>query len=721
MSKTVNVLLTKNVSATVNDTSLDFTLDGASSVVSVRTIDGTILPFEEDGNKVHVNNVAGQGFDGNLVVEYYESELSEENAIGIANDRPSTSFVVNNRLYIVDGRSYNYINNDTLYSATANAYVPTTWINITVGENGDAGTEYEQRNMLSPKFKNTFIPDGLTAEYDLSERDLDSDDIEVYVYGVKKSKGDDYEVDKTMGRVTFPKGKIPPISTRLAEKLRQGFTEGEPPLYNNKSDEADIGNADTYPEYHAGVEITASKTYKSLNGVEEKNSLADAINNCTIATVFDNRVFLSGNKSYPNHIFYCGMSNGYTDPTYFGVLNYIQDGVGNSPITGMIPVSNTLMVLKSDNDQDGTTFFHTPTDTGNHVLPRIYPSTQGLGGLGCIGACVNFLDDPVFVSKLGLEGVNQLSVRLERNISHRSSLVDAYLLREDLSKASIAEWNGYLVLLVGGKIFLADSRQRYTDDTGNMQYEWYYLEDIAVYIGQKLDYQYATPTISAKITHNGKEYDLVGGEGSVDGDVSVYVKDGWYITYVIKGDKAVYCETKGNMTGGDRKEAVLVKSMKDNLFFGTSNGVVCSFNFDMREKDGHIPTECYTFDGRTILSGFATLMDNCGIPHLCKKTVKKSLVIKTKSFISSAAKIKVRTNRQPYTQVARINSSIFIFDSIDFTDLSFIMDEKSLFAVNEKEKKWVEKQLFFYSDEFKKPFGLYYVAQRYQVTGRYKE
>ena len=167
--------------------------------------------------------------------------------------------------------------------------------------------------------------------------------------------------------------------------------------------------------------------------------------------------------------------------------------------------------------------------------------------------------------------------------------------------------------------------------------------------------------------------------------------------------------------------ATVVKSMENNLFFGTKNGVVCSFNFDMRDENGEIAPKYYSFDERTILSGCATKMDCCGIPHLNKNTVKKSTVIKTKSFQSSAAKIRVRTNRKPYEQIARINSTLFSFDNMDFSDFSFITTEQSLFAVKEKEKKWVEKQYYIYSDEYMKPFALFYLSFRYNISGRYKE
>lgn len=91
----------------------------------------------------------------------------------------------------------------------------------------------------------------------------------------------------------------------------------------------------------------------------------------------------------------------------------MQDGVGLSPITGIMCVSDTLMVLKADTQQDSSIYFHTATNSNQNLLPRIYPSVQGLSGLGCVGACCNFLDDPIFISRLGVEGVSQLKYRLK--------------------------------------------------------------------------------------------------------------------------------------------------------------------------------------------------------------------------------------------------------------------------------------------------------------------
>ena len=681
-----------------------------------------------------------------LYLSYYEGAIKTEDALFAGmNARKSASFIFNNRLYIVDGVNYLLYDGSKVSSVLDNAYIPTTYKNIIPsGENADAGKEYEHRNLLQPKFKHTFFGDGENKVFYMNENELDAI-AEVKVYGETLTEGDGYTVNLLEGKIELTEAPAKPADKNL-------------------------------PETHAGVEITAEKAYES-----------EQITGCTLSAIFDERVFLSGNPDHPNNIYYCGRNNitGRTDPSYFPATNYVADGVGMAAITGMLVVADTLMVLKGDTQQDGSVYFHTAYATGDDLHPKDYPSTRGLAGIGCLGACINFLDDPVFISRLGVEAVGQLSVRYERAIEHRSSLIDAKLVNMVLKNASLEEWNGYLIALVDGKIFMADSRQRYAHDTGVVQYEWYYLEDIGIFKNQYLEYRYATRLYSefegvnvhyctkckkgakqctcGNTEHHieipislantvfyhdtGETKDLTGtianapdADGTASAEifdelVNVIIDDTSYSIGVYYAIHEVYdeltnefvryeaylCEGKGNYTGGTFNEACIVKSLENNLFFGTVNGIVCSFNFDKRNEMGEIPPQFYSYDERTIHCGCATKMDCCGVPHLTKNTVKKSTVVKTKSLQASAAKIKVRTNKKPYNQIARINSSLFSFENMDFSDYSFITTEQSLFSVKEKEKQWVEKQYYIYSDEYLKPFALYYISFRYNIAGRYKE
>ena len=671
-----------------------------------------------------------------ITVNYREQTITEDkrlkiglNAEGegttpiVMRDMQSQSFVFNNRIYIIDGEHYYVISvlNDKLkkekrYSAediSRFAKVPTVYRNISVATPpvDIASHEYEQKNLLCDKYIHTYIADGTTVNYPLYDNDYSS--VSVSVYG----------------------------KTNTAFSISNGvLTFKEAPKSPDKENK---------PETYAGVELTFTKTDTSIARDEAM------IKKCTIATTFDKRIFLTGNPDYPNRIWYCGYNNttGYEDATYFGELDYVDDGVENAPITGLIPVADTLAAIKNHARQDSSVYFHTRFETTEGIIPVSYPSEPGLNGIGCLGACVNFLDDPVFISRLGVEAIGQLSVRLERAIEHRSSLIDAKLVNLDLTKAKLTEWNGYLVVLASdGKVFMADSRQRYTHDSGVMQYEWYYLEGIGTYEDQVPEYTYSPikyDDAPNTVTIDDVEYEVTSAtniynaltmksENLVNtallltsvrkdiGDFHYIVERTWdgktYDEYnePLIVYKAILCEHRGGYTGGTFYPATTIVTIDDNIFFGCDNGVVCSFNFDKRESDGTFNAKYYSFDNRTIYCGIATKMDNCGVPHLTKSTIKKSTVIKTKAMRASVAKVKIRTNNKGYESLARVTSRVFGFDDMDFSDFSFISTDQTIFAIKEKEKHWVEKQHWIYSDEFCRPFSINYVAFRYKISGRIK-
>jgi hypothetical protein len=652
------------------------------------------------------------------------------------NARESVSFIFNNRLYIIDGKHYLVFDGTNISDVKDSAYIPTTYINIIpTGENADIGEEYEQRNMLSPYFRHTFIADGSNKVFTMNERELDEVS-SVKVYG-RLLDFDAYSVDLAGGVIT------------LAEAPTKPEDNG-------------------YPEFHAGVEITAKKAVYEAKDVKVRRAdgsvttlgayrgdnpdeFISMIESATVAAIFDNRVFLSGIPGKPNLILFCGRnSTGYADPSYIGILNYMEDGVGTTPITAMLGVAGTLLVLKNDTQQDGSVYYHTPMETGEDILPKIYPAEAGLAGVGCLGAACNFLDDPVFVSKLGLDAISQLKISSERSREHRSSLVDAKLINSsDLKNSRLCEYGGYLVLLCDGKMFLADSRQVYQNAAGHNEYEWFYLEEIGVYSGQTEAYFYVEDFPVSLMNDDGSRKDFTVIYKKTDYAVKLFtdfpegevmpissalsIRDESFdektytvaIVELLSGEiAALLCDTTGEMSGGEFSPAVSVKTINNNLYFGTRGGDVCSFNFDKRNKtDGTIAPLWYTFDGRAIYSGVALKNDNCGLLNMTKSTVKRSLVVKVKNFAALAAKISVKTNKKPMAEAGNISLSRGVnsfFSYMDFSDFSFIEDGESIFAIREKEKKWVEKQYFIFTDKFMKPFALFNASFKYTVIGKYK-
>lgn len=632
------------------------------------------LPIKNDGSSLIEYTRA----DGSVI---YFHDCDKQFYLGSEkeNEKINTWFEVNGAIYIVtkmrliklsyekdeDGK---YGVEKTTIGVQDNEYpyVPTTYINLPQSgwqqdENNAYGAEYEQRNLLTSTFMVTYISDGSTftidgeytnAKFVLPETPngltvgTTTADINgtQYVLQLKTFENDkrmhpDGYIELTGFYFNYPKWKWAPIDIPKGTKIT----------------------------------VTLSKTIKGVNGASDATNAANLVLGCTKACLYDNRVFLTGNPACPNHIFWSGFNaeTGAIEPTYFGILDNMYDGIGGSKITGIMPVAETLVVLKSENNE-GTMYFHTPYTTGEDIQPKIYPSARGISSAGCIGDCINFLDDPVFISRLGLEGIDKMSAGLERTIGHRSSNVDAVLLKCDLSKAKLAEWDGYLLLLADGQLFMADSRQRFQHHTGSVQYEWYYIDTVGEWVGAK----------------------------------EVKGKDN---------------KPTGELTGGEFSPAVDLVSVNGNVYFVTERGNLLMFNFDGYDTNGELDPSLYTFDGHRIKCGVAFKMDNVGIPHLTKTTIKKSTVIKMKPLRRSSAKVKVRSNRVPYHELNKLYSVRFDFNDIEFSDFAFLDGEQSLFVIYEKEKKWVEKQYYIYSDEFCRPFALYSLAFRYYVAGRYKE
>lgn len=375
--------------------------------------------------------------------------------------------------------------------------------------------------------------------------------------------------------------------------------------------------------YDANASYDASTADSALN----------VLRKCTITAIFDGRIFFTGNPDLPNTVLYSARDlTSANNPAYIGVYNYFNDGVGDKRNTAMISTPSMLIVCKENTKQDGSCWYHVGKDTGYDLIPRVYPSTQGVAGIGCVGAATNFSDDPVFLSSDGLMAIGKQTVNLERTVEHRSSNVDLKLKRCSLSDARMAEWKGYLIILVDGQMFLADSRQLFQHDTGVTQYEWYYADDVGIYIGQKQ--MVATTTGSIYATVNGKQVDLTAPEyadrltwsqnGGASGIVYVNsdtesarysstdllasnaailldgVDTGLKFPIVQTGRGAYLATYVDQYDGGSFSPAVSLCVSGDRLLLGTEHGEILCFNTDRRGKtvwrairrpDGFTPAE----------------------------------------------------------------------------------------------------------------------------------
>jgi hypothetical protein len=408
------------------------------------------------------------------------------------NKAPGNAFVYENVWYYKDGT--NYLKYDGTTVEQIGGYIPTTSI-ARKPEGG--GTVYEDVNMLTGMRKNTFLSDGGSFVYFLDVRNLDTDFVPQITHNGEAVPEADYTVDYTEGKITF---------TNYAP---------DAPLTDGQDN----------------IVVTFKKT---VPGYREN------ILKCNLLQVFDNRVFFSGNPDHPNVVWHCSLN----DPSYVSDLDYYREGLDTAAVKGMVAGNNALWVFREPSDANTTVFYHTPTLDKEYG--KIYPSTHSSVTTGCVGKAINFNDDIVFFSERGMEGISG-DVTTEQVVAHRSSMVDRKLTAEaEYRNMVLEEWEGYLLVFVGQRVYLADSRAMFTNENHG-EYEWFYwdlgkavictcVSSGVLYLGMadgiytlsdmtvSVPSYWVTPKDKFNNPHKQKTTNKRGCVAEATGDVSVYVK-----------------------------------------------------------------------------------------------------------------------------------------------------------------------------------------------------
>ena len=338
------------------------------------------------------------------------------------NPAKSVGFIYNNILFIKDGLNY------LEYNGSVCKDVEGTIPNVAIHNmNSNSTKMIQEANLITDYCYEEYLPDGTKTEFPLSQKEVSN--VTVWdISGVNEVQiTTGFTVDTTNGLVTF--------------------------------DIAPEKSADK-----ASIKIKYSKTSDGRN----------IINKCKLACIFDNRVFFSGNQDYPNMLVWCGLN----DPRYVGTSSYATQGTSVSQIKALVPGNNALWVFKEPSQENTTIFYTVPTELYDGKLEqtvKTYASSHSSITTGCQATGINFNDDIVFFSDRGMEGISG-SITTEQVLGHRSTLVDRKLLNEENYKnMELVEWEGYLLVIIDNKIYLADSKQKVQNDD-HVEYEWFYWE-----------------------------------------------------------------------------------------------------------------------------------------------------------------------------------------------------------------------------------------------------
>ena len=338
------------------------------------------------------------------------------------NPSKSTAFTFNNIFFILDG--INYLEYDGKTLKDVEGTIPKIAIH---NMNKPETTIIQEANLLTDYCYEEYLPDGVSTEFTLSQKEVS--DVTVYsISGTSETRiTEGITIDKVNGLVTFA----------------------------------------TAPAKSAASASIKIKYAKESDG-------ANIIKKCRLTCLFDNRVFFSGNQDYPNMLIWCGLN----DARYIGVSSYAPQGSGISQIKAMVPGNNALWVFKEPGHENTTIFYNVPTEIYDNKLEdtvKTYASSHSSISTGCQATGINFNDDIVFFSDRGMEGISG-DITTEQVLGHRSTLVDRKMLNEvNYNDMVLAEWEGYLLVIIDNVVYLADSNQKVTNND-HIEYEWFYWE-----------------------------------------------------------------------------------------------------------------------------------------------------------------------------------------------------------------------------------------------------
>ncbi len=376
-----------------------------------------------------------------------------EELLNDLNDERSTGIYFSDYLTIFDGkRAIIYGNTENGYKAEyidEIGYIPTTSVGR---DSSGGGTDYEKVNLMSPYRINTFLTEMVETTingelqnnpqtvFKLDDTNIDSVElVEILTENGNWEvlKSDKYQVDTTTGQVTLSEAP------------------GESPVLGRDN---------------------VSIKYKK-NILENTNK----INKCDIATLFgydgnNNRIFVAGNREFPNYDFFCEQD----DPTYWPDENFTK--IGTEPIVSYSRLTDgSLSIHKKQSDTDCTVYYRTSNMLNNL---EVFPLKDGVKNVGCISKYCNcnLVNDPLFLSDQGV--FSCIGNNGEKYAQQRSYYVNGKLIKEkNLEDAVATSFLGKYYLAINNHVYVADSRYlSYPRNakTEQYQYEWWYWDNIPV-------------------------------------------------------------------------------------------------------------------------------------------------------------------------------------------------------------------------------------------------
>ena len=239
---------------------------------------------------------------------------------------------------------------------------------------------------------------------------------------------------------------------------------------------------------------------------------ADRINKCHFGTIYNKRLFVSGNPDYPNIDWHSSEVNSAQvehynqeedkDLTYFSDLDYCKYGSENSAVVGYdIYRDGTLLVFKERAQHEATIYTRT-TQLVNassydgtvvnegQLAEEAYPcfEVNPNGGSGAISpySIINFVGETLVLTKDGLKAITSKEVTYNNakySYDVSSHINNKLLKNNDLNYALISQYKEKLLLRTDEGLYVGEYSIRDT----NSEYEWYFCDNINAYYFFQID------------------------------------------------------------------------------------------------------------------------------------------------------------------------------------------------------------------------------------------
>lgn len=489
------------------------------------------------------------------------------------------------------------------------------------------------------------------------------------------------------------------------------------------------GREITVPSVKYKPVVTGEDNVSVKYFMDGTNEAAEAFKNCTISTLYENKVFLTGADGiYQNYVWW----SAYDDPSYFPDLNYAVIGSNESGVLGLIDVGEYLGVVKSASAISTTVYFMYSTSFDNNPT---YAVRQFLNGVGAVSpyTFASVSNEQLFLSMDGIYGLNANAVK------NRSYYVNKKLCEESSLETAVAtSWNGYYILCVNSRCYILDTRQKtgWGTEWTNYSYECYYWENVDAkrFETFNLDLWFIDSDgnlcrfkrFDERHCYSDGNYVQAEYEGAplwnVDG---VEVPSRWVIHY------AYVTDSEGRIQYDDIGEPIIEADPETGEpmieYQGWEKPVKRVVIGSYEDDDGtvhdiwgdvEVGVEVWKQTPEAIRCEWTTPLDADGAPQLFKSLQKKGSLVSIIPNSETSAKLYLDVEGTNEIYIGEQRADRFFFSDIEFDEFTFNSSTTPMdIYIKKKVKKYKRLQIRIVNERIDEPLIIQNIIKTYTIKG----